>query len=297
MSILTGELITRNTAQAQVLLQREALMVSMIKSEAGLLQGAPIGIAILGKLSLEEQRLLRALRQQGAQLSCYGGPIPGAIPVARAETLGKGSKLMLLLGDDPQRATPFPLQAATQGMSQQVVIDYLSTRNVGSYDHARVRYEPFFGETEQVAVSTLAQQARQDRFRMLWIVIISLLVTIIGITNALLMSVTERFKEIGTMKCLGALSSFIRQLFVFESALIGGVGSLLGVLVGTLFPMLTYSATFGFSLVFASMNYQLLLLAGGASFVMGTLLAILAAIYPAMLASRMVPATALRSNV
>ena len=65
-----------------------------------------------------------------------------------------------------------------------------------------------------------------------WVVVISLLVTVIGITNALLMSVTERFKEIGTMKCLGALSGFIRQLFLIESMFIGLVGSLAGIVIG-----------------------------------------------------------------
>ncbi len=56
-----------------------------------------------------------------------------------------------------------------------------------------------------------------------WIVILSLLVCIVGIINAQLMSVTERFREIGTMKCLGALDRFIVRLFVLE-ALDAGLG-------------------------------------------------------------------------
>ena len=42
-----------------------------------------------------------------------------------------------------------------------------------------------------------------------WIIILSLLVCVVGIVNAQLMAVTERFREIGTMKCLGALDRFI----------------------------------------------------------------------------------------
>jgi hypothetical protein len=42
-----------------------------------------------------------------------------------------------------------------------------------------------------------------------WLVILSLLVCVVGIVNAQLMAVTERFREIGTMKCLGALDRFI----------------------------------------------------------------------------------------
>jgi putative ABC transport system permease protein len=46
-----------------------------------------------------------------------------------------------------------------------------------------------------------------------WIIILSLLVCVVGIVNAQLMAVTERFREIGTMKCLGALDRFVLRLF------------------------------------------------------------------------------------
>ena len=42
-----------------------------------------------------------------------------------------------------------------------------------------------------------------------WIVILSLMVCVVGIINAQLMAVTERFREIGTMKCLGALDRVV----------------------------------------------------------------------------------------
>jgi ABC-type lipoprotein release transport system permease subunit len=50
----------------------------------------------------------------------------------------------------------------------------------------------------------------------------------------MLMSVTERFREIGTMKCLGALDGFIVKLFLLESLFQGAVGTTLGVLLGLL---------------------------------------------------------------
>ena len=48
----------------------------------------------------------------------------------------------------------------------------------------------------------------------------------------MLMSVTERFREIGTMKCLGALDGFIVKLFLIESLFQGMAGTVMGVLLG-----------------------------------------------------------------
>jgi putative ABC transport system permease protein len=55
-----------------------------------------------------------------------------------------------------------------------------------------------------------------------------------GIVNAMWMSVRERTKEIGTMRAIGAQKSFIVQLFVYESIMLGVLASLVGVFVGAL---------------------------------------------------------------
>ena len=65
-----------------------------------------------------------------------------------------------------------------------------------------------------------------------WIVFLSLLVCIVGIINAQLMSVTERFREIGTMKCLGALDRFVVRLFILEALMQGLAGSIAGSILG-----------------------------------------------------------------
>jgi ABC-type antimicrobial peptide transport system permease subunit len=57
---------------------------------------------------------------------------------------------------------------------------------------------------------------------------VSLFVAAIGITNTMVMSIYERTREIGVMKVLGARLVDIKRLFLFEAALIGGLGGLVG---------------------------------------------------------------------
>ena len=61
---------------------------------------------------------------------------------------------------------------------------------------------------------------------------ISLLVGAVGIMNTMYMSVTERIKEIGVMKSIGATNNQVRNLFLMESTIIGLIGGLIGILLG-----------------------------------------------------------------
>ncbi len=76
---------------------------------------------------------------------------------------------------------------------------------------------------------------------------VSLLVAAIGITNTMVMSIYERTKEIGVMKVIGASLKDIRGLFLFESALIGLLGGILGVGFSFLISFIVnrFSGSFG----------------------------------------------------
>ena len=69
-------------------------------------------------------------------------------------------------------------------------------------------------DMEALGAKTEGSLFAQISYKQYWLIVLSLLVCVVGITNAMLMSVTERFREIGTMKCLGALDSFIVKLFL-----------------------------------------------------------------------------------
>jgi len=141
-----------------------------------------------------------------------------------------------------------------------------------------------------------AEEARARAARQTWLVVMSLLVCAVGISNSMLMSVTERFREIGTMKCLGALDSFIVRLFLIESVVLGVLGSVAGALLGHVSGLLLYSWKGGWDLA-AKLNWGAMLMYLLLSVLIGTVIAFLAAILPAKRAAQMPAAAALRSEV
>ena len=126
-----------------------------------------------------------------------------------------------------------------------------------------------------------------------WIVFLSLLVCVVGIVNAQLMSVTERFREIGTMKCLGALDKIVVRIFIIEAAAQGLVGSIGGAIIGAVCAMVMGLMRFGFSSLH-SMLWGDLALSFVIAVLTGTTLSLLGALYPALLAAKMQPVEAMR---
>jgi len=128
-----------------------------------------------------------------------------------------------------------------------------------------------------------------------WIVFLSLLVCVVGIINAQLMSVTERFREIGTLKCLGALDRFIVRLFVIEAALQGITGAVVGALIGFGSALITSLIRFGPAsasfLPWSDLGVTLFY-----AVCTGTVLSLIGVLYPAIIASRMQPVEAMRAD-
>jgi len=139
-----------------------------------------------------------------------------------------------------------------------------------------------------------AQVAAKNR--QTWLVIMSLLVCTVGITNSMLMSVTERFKEIGTMKCLGALDIFVVELFLLESGILGIVASFAGWFVGFMSIWLLALAGHGWA-VAGGIRVMQILATLGIGVGVGMLLTVIATIPPAIRAARMPPAMALRTEI
>jgi putative ABC transport system permease protein len=115
---------------------------------------------------------------------------------------------------------------------------------------------------------------------------ISLLVGGIGVMNIMLVSITERTREIGTRKALGAKNSSIRLQFIIEAMILCLIGGLLGITLG-----------FGLGAIAASvMGYSaaapVAAIMGSVAFSMG--IGIFFGFYPANKAAKMDPIEALR---
>ncbi|MDO9535373.1 MAG: ABC transporter permease [Bacillota bacterium] len=84
------------------------------------------------------------------------------------------------------------------------------------------------------AISNMTSMLSTVSIAVAIIAAISLLVGGIGVMNIMLVSVTERTREIGTRKALGARSSYIKAQFIVESVIICVIGGIIGIIMGLL---------------------------------------------------------------
>ena len=108
----------------------------------------------------------------------------------------------------------------------------------------------------------------------------------------MLVSVTERTKEIGVIKSIGAKNSEILKIFLFESSTLGFIAGVVGVLVGFGLTLIASKIIDGFGWGFLSPHYSFTLFIGLVLF--ATLTGALSGVVPALNASRINPVDALR---
>lgn len=207
------------------------------------------------------------------------------------------ARTYLVGGNDTSKIDQIVVKATDVGAldraSGQIVRALDDTHNIrdpGKRDYNVLTYTNLLNKT--------AQFIRNLTLFIVAIAAISLLVGGIGVANIMLVSVTERTREIGIRKAIGAKSRYILRQFLSEAVLLTGLGGIVGIGVGIgatllaerlLPPAGSTEAT--------ETNFPAPILTAQpvvVAFVVSLVIGVLAGMYPAYRATRMRPVDALR---
>jgi putative ABC transport system permease protein len=142
--------------------------------------------------------------------------------------------------------------------------------------------------SQDALVSTATSVYRTLTVLLTGIAALSLLVGGIGVMNIMLVSVTERTREIGLRKALGAPPVAIRRQFLTEASVLGLGGGLVGAALGIAAAKLLPSVLDSSIVVSPTAVVGSIVIAVGIGLVFG--------VYPAVRAARLAPIDALRSE-
>lgn len=145
-----------------------------------------------------------------------------------------------------------------------------------------------FPRSAKQIIASMESQGRIFTLLLAVIGCISLLVGGIGVMNVMLVSVSERKKEIGIRKAVGAKNSEIQTLFLVESVMLSLLGGVLGVILGLIFTWIVA--------YFSSWNFSIYLLPPLAGFLVSAATGIFFGFYPARRAAKLEPMVSLRSE-
>ncbi|WP_299679891.1 ABC transporter permease [uncultured Dokdonia sp.] len=120
-----------------------------------------------------------------------------------------------------------------------------------------------------------------------WVIsLITIFGSCIALVNIMLVSVTERTREIGVRKALGAKKSTIAFQFLYEAIIIGQLGGFLGIFLGV---VVGFAIAYGFELVF-TFPWKAVITAASITFV----IAVVSGLLPALKAAKLDPIESLR---
>lgn len=244
------EVVNVQRGGPQVLIMFAPPSSVMSVEEAALLEKAtellPMALEHLELSAQEKQTLQRLIQRRGPTV-----PPPKRKTVRREFTVAGVIRILDRKEDLRWRfddSYPY-VDVVVAAETMQEFADLLPRRQETGYDSAIVRVDreenvrPVIEEIKKTGlahysaadfVDSVLREVRLIRYFTGVIALVALLVAAIGITNTMVTSVLERIQEIGIMKAVGARDRHILSIFLIEGALIGLLGSLLGLCVSWL---------------------------------------------------------------
>jgi putative ABC transport system permease protein len=239
--------------------------------------GEEIGLRSQITVNGEEFRVVGILESTGDPGVDQAAILP--LPVAREVVDKEDDEYDQIFGSVQNGFTPSEAK-------EEVEKELRNTRNVDEDE------EDFTVSTQEDLLDSFNSILSVVRGVVIGIASISLLVGGVGIMNTMYTSVTQRTREIGVMKAIGAKNEQILAIFLFESGIIGLIGGIIGVIAGlgmsTAAALAATQATgiqitpyFGPELIGGALLF---------SFIVG----MISGVFPARQAAKLQPADALR---
>ena len=182
------------------------------------------GVDPLGKeISLPGLKLtvIGVMKSKGS--SMMGSDRNTIIPITTARQYFSRPNITYNIGVMPYKAVSLDMMASEAEGIFRIV------RNLDPRDES-----DFNVEKSDSIIEILMENIKYVTLAATIIGLITLFGAAVGLMNIMLVSVTERTREIGVRKALGARKSVIRQQFLYESVIIGQMGGLMGILAGIL---------------------------------------------------------------
>ena len=241
------------------------------------------------KVGTNHFRVIGVLREQGAEAGSKAaavfGDVDESIYLPLPSVKARYGELTVKVSSGSQEMERVQLHRIVVQVRtlDQVIATAAVVKDLLARDHDKDDYEVI------VPLQLLRQAERTKRiFRIVLgsIAAMSLLVGGIGVMNIMLASVTERTREIGIRRAMGAKRRNIMTQFLAETVILSAFGGLLGVLIGISIPY--------FVTRFAGMATVITAWSLGIAFSTSALVGLIFGLYPARRAARMDPIEALR---
>ncbi len=318
--VVTNKLLLSDAANLQVKLRSLALVTGFVQQsttvkyqnkmdKAVTIAGASYNYPQIVSVGLSQGTFFTQQQERGGNKvavvgqTVVGKLFPGQSPIGQVITVGSGrytivgvlAKRGSVFGIDQDNVVGIPITVALR----QFGITNISTIYIRAKDADLVSFvqkqattillqrltaDDFNLQTQDTALSTVTNITNILSIALGGIAAISLLVGGIGVANIMLVSVTERTREIGLRKALGAQREDILKQFLLEAVILSVSGGLVGIFLGL-------AASYGLSLLFVS---QVTPWSVFLAFSFSVAVGVVFGMAPALKASKLSPIEALR---